>query len=606
MSAAGSSASTIRPRTRRLISLNDEEDPAFLDANNHSPWARPTTPSPFPSRGVSPIKSAIPSRSQDTSPKNEAARRQNGFVLGPRSVQPSASSLWGSSWSSIQGLASSLLGNESTQKSRQKPNGSLIASSWKTLSQNPHDSHIPPSQAEWGPAVSSQPQLAVGIKEERRALVQAKKREALLSANRYEIPNMARHFKRRDSNGSSPSRSVDPHDGNGYVYVHRVKPHDTIAGVTIKYDCRPDVFRKVNRFWPNDRIQNRRAVFLPVEACNVRGRKLSDATADLLSSSPLRQPVPDVAAPSHSSVADSPSTPTNESMPQSPSSNLSVRDQEQPWTHSHWVKIDGFLENVQVARMSRRALGFFPPPRRKSGTFSDISRSPSVSLDLGSRLHPEPATNSPAATAAPPPPRHLRPSRHRSSSGSYFASRLQGPGGVGNLRGRSPAQPGPAQDSLNRVLGPHLPNLNPRSSFESVASEHSRVSSTTGLENVGGAVEGWMRKMAGKAATAWADGPSTGWESRKDGTGRWVSTGWGGDLIELDVAESPFVVGEDEDAALSGGGSEETPRVERFSEQRIVSSGSGQGLVSDTSLRGRFPSRSRSRGLEHGERMKDD
>lgn len=54
--------------------------------------------------------------------------------------------------------------------------------------------------------------------------------------------------------------------------------------------------------------------------------------------------------------------------------------------------------------------------------------------------------------------------------------------------------PGPAQDGLNKLFAAHLPNVAPRSSFESTHSN-----SSTGIENVGGAIEGWVRKMASKA-----------------------------------------------------------------------------------------------------------
>ena len=53
------------------------------------------------------------------------------------------------------------------------------------------------------------------------------------------------------------------------------------------------------------------------------------------------------------------------------------------------------------------------------------------------------------------------------------------------------------------------------------------ASSTTGIENVGGAIEGWMRKMAGKAASAIGTPELRG---RRVGVG--VGAG-AGDLIEL-------------------------------------------------------------------------
>ena len=119
------------------------------------------------------------------------------------------------------------------------------------------------------------PQLAAGTQEERQAMVQAKKREALLLASAHIQTDKTGRFKRRDSdtNICVPSE----HDEDALVYVHKVQPADTLAGVMIKYNCQQAVFRKVNRFWPNDNIHIRTHVFLPVEACGVRGKKVEDA-----------------------------------------------------------------------------------------------------------------------------------------------------------------------------------------------------------------------------------------------------------------------------------------------------------------------------------------
>ena len=95
--------------------------------------------------------------------------------------------------------------------------------------------------------------------------------------------------------------------------------------------------------------------------------------------------------------------------------------------------------------------------------------------------------------------------------------------------GKNVKSPGPAQDGLNKLFAAHLPIVAPRSSFES---EHSASSHPNGIENIGGAVEGWVRKLATKAAKT-VQPPTPGGPSGV------------GDLIEL--SEDAFEIGNDDD-----------------------------------------------------------
>ena len=337
------------------------------------------------------------------------------------------------------------------------------------------------------------------------AQVQAKKREILLAANYYVAPDVSRRHKRRDSEERVVT-SVPPGEHevrDALVYVHEVKPTDTHAGVMIKYNCQPNAFRKANRLWPNDSIQVRKTVILPVEACGVKGRKLSEP--DGSSNRPGSESSQDstrTPAKSHhpwygSALSSEPKESSLSSMPTSPSLSV-LNPEESVLKHDSWVMIDGFPDAVEIARLSRRKLGFFPPSRRKSLSFSDHD-TPSASLEISGEYHRD---------------RSPRRKTSRSSSGSHFAHQLQGPGGVGTL-GKEVRNPGPAQDGLNRLFASHLPNVAPRTSFESTTS-----ASSAGIENVGGAIEGWVRKLATKAA-ARVQSPAPGGRSGI------------GDLIEL-------------------------------------------------------------------------
>ena len=351
--------------------------------------------------------------------------------------------------------------------------------------------------------------------------MQARKRETLLAANGHIMPDVSGRYKRRDSdetnNTSVPPEEQD--DRNTLVYLHKVKPEDTLAGVMIKYSCQPNIFRKANRLWPNDSIQVRKTVVLPVDACGVKGRKiLEPGKASELSRNAHTEemmPTPTGFQSPWDDLHNSPKergTPMS-SIPTSPSISVSLSNHEEPpWKHDSWVIIDGFPDAVEIARLSHKAFGYFPRSRRKSLTFSDVE-TPPASLDL-------PRVSYQSSSRG-------QMSKSGSYSGSYLTNQLQGPGGVGTM-GRDVRSPGPAQDGLNKLFATHLPNLAPRRSFESINSTSSHGNG--GIENVGGAIEGWMRKLASKAASSIRP-PTPGETSRV------------GDLIEL--SEDAFETGND-------------------------------------------------------------
>jgi hypothetical protein len=85
--------------------------------------------------------------------------------------------------------------------------------------------------------------------------------------------------------------------------------------------------------------------------------------------------------------------------------------------------------------------------------------------------------------------------------------------------------PGPAEDPLNKMFAHHLPSVAPPSSTPRstsratprVSTDSIRSNSSTGLGDVGGAIEGWVRKLGSKAVAK-----SEGFRERM------------GDLIELE------------------------------------------------------------------------
>ena len=501
-------STSLRPRNRRLLSHNHEVSSFTNVFANSSELKGPTmsslSSSTSSSRAISPIPNKHLSRSTQTRLDPQGSQSQSrsfgtsDALASTSSTFITSTSLWETSWSSLQGIASSLF------------DGSALGTSSRDQSPRPRRRHLETIESrkaknppQWGPSGNVEKQLGHGSREDRLAQVQAKKRQTLLTANGYMAPDFSGRYKRRNSEDrmASSEPPMEHEDRDALVYLHNVRPNDTLAGITIKYKCELNIFRKANRLWPNDSIQIRKTVVLPVDACSIRGRKVPEPQAqpspsknrysedDMLTPTNVHHPWGDSAASSEtievplSSISVSP--PISISNPDNTS-----------WKHDSWVMIDGFPEAVEIARLSRRSLGFFPPNRRKSMSLDLDTPSGSLDLSRGS------------------PYGEFHRKELRSSSSSQFAHQLQGPGGVGTL-GKGVHSPGPAQDGLNKLFASHLPNVAPRTSFDSATS-----TSSTGIENVGSAIEGWVRKLANKAA-AGVQSPAPG---RRSGVG---------DLIEL-------------------------------------------------------------------------
>lgn len=182
--------------------------------------------------------------------------------------------------------------------------------------------------------------------------------------------------------------------------------------------------------------------------------------------------------------------------------------------------------------------------------------------------------------------------------------------------GRNVRSPGPAQDGLNKLFASHLPNVAPPpgqeyftpwnpglldldagldgsdavNSYQS-ANSGGRVAGGGGidLENVGGAIESWMRKMAKGASTMLEP-------SNKNGTGKNSAVpvlgavgGDMGDLIEL--RDDAFEVGGDDDEDELGRG---RPKTE------CLAAPSGSGLYGSGRSDGGAAMRDRGRGRSSG------
>lgn len=608
------STSEVRSRPRRFVSLMDgDEDTSNSNISYHNDLqllssavpeigasgSRGASPSPLSSRGVSPLPMIRPSRAPESLNRGIRSVITSDWNGAPKqSSSRAAVDFLDSSWSSLQSMASSVLGSD---MGRTTPsNAAQVLSRRKPSRPDIHYNAPRSNSSTWGPAGRSTPEIGVGTKEERQAMVQAKKREALLLADTGPTSSRNIRHKRRISEDYADQAPDPEHDEEALAYVHNVQAIDSITGVTIKYGCQVAVFRKANGFWPNDDIQSRNTVLLPVDACTVKGRPVQPKdTVNLLTKS-SRDPLED---PKGSSIVPPP-TPS----PARTTSHTSESERNRSWKHESWVQIDGFPAPVEIGRVPRRSLGFFPRTRRKSIPYTDIEpsgssrESPRLSSPPGSPrsaagqfpgTRPRDEQPKPTGPSYPIRPRHLR---QRSSI------QLTGTG-VGTLD-RTSTVPGPALDGLTRFFAQHMPTLAPppppanvrRSSFESASTVTSNTS--TGLENIGGAFEGWVRKVTTRAKAGITELQQASPNQRACDRSRQTGIRGQGDLIELDDAcsldgrNSPASFAHVPTPDLQGGASSSSsfcfasPSVSATSRSRATTGlGGGVGLASHASER---------------------
>ncbi|KAK8128304.1 hypothetical protein PG984_009412 [Apiospora sp. TS-2023a] len=355
-----------RPRNRRGPSANDAASNTL--ASRSSPRL-----SPAPSRGISPL----PATRLSTTKLADSGRSSpitSSFSKGLLDGQ------WAPTWASVQELASSILtggesgyNSEASRPTSRSGSRSRQKAAGKAPGANGNKSNMPDN---WGPAPprkSGRPKaedIAAGTLAEREAALKARKTASVLES--YEDENLA------------GTRS-EPIMEDQLVYLHHVLPTDTYAGLILRYRCQDHAFRKTNGLWSRDNIQVRKHLMIPVDACEVKGRPCDppnyfDRTVDHLATTPL--PESSIQSgmadgwPNELPVLEGSSNPQN-------TKSQSLPEEEQPWTHVRWVKIDGVNNAVEIVRVPRQAVGFFPRGGRRASAPSPPSlRHASLSIYL--------------------------------------------------------------------------------------------------------------------------------------------------------------------------------------------------------------------------------
>ncbi|KAI1377546.1 carbohydrate-binding module family 50 protein [Hypoxylon crocopeplum] len=504
--------------------------------------------SPAPSRGASPMPSAHLGNSKllssgRSSPSNAAFSR--GLFEGS----------WTPSWASVQDFASSLLeggyASEPSRPNSSSGNKARPKSIWKGFGGN--NTKTGKSTGNWGPAppADSRPaagDIAAGSLAKREAQLKARKTASVLES--YEGVNggldVSGKYKRRNSD-ETPRSASEPIVEEQLVYLHHVQPTDTYAGIVLRYRCQEQAFKKTNGLWSRDNIQIRKHLMIPVDACEIKGRPCDPPSnysqkVDLLAPTP--QPLDftsPVASTSQQTLHDS----YFESISERSAGQPSQEDEDQPWTHVRWVNLDSVPEPVEMVRVSRKTMGYFPPRRKKSihtvSTFStprhslDLSKTITISsevIDSPGRL----SSRRQSSISARPTAASLGTSssaRSRVTSlgeGDNVPAWMRRPGGVGSM-GKSVKAPGPAKDYLNTWVNKRLPGFNidsmpsmsvmgsetahfgfnnapeeasgiVESPFEEGRDATSASRNGMGLEHAAASIETWLRG-------AWAKRPST-------------------------------------------------------------------------------------------------
>jgi hypothetical protein len=537
---------SIRPRNRRLVTAEQE-----LVSTS-------ATSTPGGSRAASPIPQKHPSRRVERGGGNGGSGRPVGGLLAPpretggRSspVSTGVSGIW---WGALQELANSVLGGDVVQEEESRNGGGSIFGKKKGTGASGLGSVRQPDT--WGPETGlpkkNDGEIGIGSTSERDAKLMQRKRAGVLEGRDEDkqILDTNGNYKRRTSM-EEPRPGSSQEDDYALVYIHHVQPHDTLPGVVLKYNCQREVFRKANRFWPNDSIQIRKTVVLPVDACAIKGRPCEPPSPNSPQGVDLLAPTPAIEDPPFSNGSTWPGATTS----QNETSAERPEDTENPWVHVRWVLIDSSPDSkpIEIARMPRKTLGYFPPRRRKSKTILSTVSTPRGSTEFSrvSQSTPQ-SSNDPTSSTTSTPSRRTsnlgpRPSQPMNAIGSYFppitpstrprresvseaAGRLgwfSGPGGVGTFE-KNVRKPGPAQDGLNSWARKHIPSLAidslPSTSLLGVETAHfgfgddlasiaegpvngRAISGTStpkggqglGLENAASVLEGWVRKLATK------------------------------------------------------------------------------------------------------------
>ncbi|RKF63392.1 Uncharacterized protein OnM2_025090 [Erysiphe neolycopersici] len=517
----------IRPRNNRLESFNSD-----LVVKNASS-------TPEGSRAVSPVPPDRYSRIGETTQPLRTGLNHYDEVSNKSFIPDRRKkSLWDGSWASfglnsLQEIAFSMIAD--TNDLRPSRASLYKKEDWFGRGKGRR-------ATEWGPegelSQQSHARIGAGIMEAREDKLKEMKKTRMLEGRDDDnsMPDETGNYKRRTSFEKTRSGSKEVDDFS-LVYVHHVQPHDTIQGVVLKFHSRMDVFKKANRLWAGDSIQLRDKVFLPVEACEIKGKPCQSPASNNSEDSKSNSTVSGLEK--DKLCFNDHDNSSNGKLIENYGANENHDNNESFPTHVRWVLLESSPIPVEVVRIPRKTLNYFPPRRRSIAALSTTS-TPRVSSDMYSLYrsslesqgnsstpktsnigHQSSQVNTFSSLSRQP---YLSERRDSSSETSDRRGWLQGPGGVGTL-GKNVRKPGPAKDVLNSWTRKKFPSIaiDTLPSTSTVCTESANLSLDTseigpmitdGISNTPApmnsnsgltfpnvnliGVENWVRKMATK------------------------------------------------------------------------------------------------------------
>ncbi|KHN97860.1 uncharacterized protein MAM_04249 [Metarhizium album ARSEF 1941] len=493
-----------RPRNRRVETIDQTHRPSIATGITKSSGTS------YPSQSGT---------HQETTTPRTLERYQEDVTLNQGPTGGDITQFLGDSlthgWTSIQMFASTWL-------------SSVDNSSKGIRSSKLHPPHLRSLRSKtWGPSPPSGEQMStdVGV----RSLV--KTQDALKAGKTVRVLDSHEGVNgglgvagKQKCRTSDEIRPLNPEPEEHLAYVHKVEPNDTYAGIILRYKCREDIFRKSNGLWSRDSVQMRKWLVIPVDACEIKGRPcdppswFNNYEGDFL----VRNP----AATGESSSAADGSHGGNFNVPTEPSHMDAKLEQTEylPWSHVRWVQVDSFRHPVEIVRVARQTLGYFPPRRKKSIRTESSMSTPRQSSDLSSvapHSNERPSTRRLSAINGRAPIPGTPMSSKSGPGGELTDSRpawMRRPGGVGPM-GRSVREPGPVTDYFNSWTRKHIPGLDMESlpsmsimgsetanfgfgqgasgivesPFEDGRNASSISRQVTGLDRAAAAVEHWLR-----------------------------------------------------------------------------------------------------------------
>ncbi|EMT66412.1 hypothetical protein FOC4_g10006817 [Fusarium odoratissimum] len=332
-----SDSTSIRPRNRRLASaLDDDSDTATSREASRSRRGRnlnvhDTAASPSPARSYGLLTAFSPANSRSASPlpseRGGAPHRTNSAANLTNFFNDSLTQ----SWASIQGFTSSLLSGDNGAARRSQSHNRAGSRSGTWGRDFSGSGSMKKTGGAWGPAPPQEPNLndvGAGSLAERETALKAARRAMVLESHDGVNGGLdvSGNHKRRNSDESTPEQ---PQTQEYLVYIHKVEPSDTYAGIILKYQCREDAFRKANGLWTRDSIQVRKWLTIPVDACDVRGRPCDPPSWHNAHSVDLLAPTPAVEENSSAVHDDFFSRPINGTP-----SATQPSEEDKPWTHA--------------------------------------------------------------------------------------------------------------------------------------------------------------------------------------------------------------------------------------------------------------------------------